>query len=186
MLYVVFCVLIHCLYLSLDALQILHNLVVDMTVELVEAKAESRYHPQYTGDGGEGVAHDGKDVSVLFGTCHVSGRVESQGEHRRAESHAHLVGERHEGILESVVAYAGLPFAVLHTVGDDSIDGCVEAREEEPCYGRADIEFYGRGVGAEEIEQTHKHSAEQGEDSGGISFVACLAEHPREAGGSGY
>ena len=147
MLYVVFCVLIHCLYLSLDGLQFLHNLVVDMAVELVEAEAESRYHPQYTGDGGEGVAHDGNDVSVLFGTSHVSGRVESQGEHRCAESHAHLVGERHEGILESVVAYAGLPFAVLHTVGDDSIDGCVEAREEEPCYGRAYIEFHGVVLG---------------------------------------
>ena len=174
------------LYLSLDYLQFLHNLVVDVAVELVEAQACCCKNPQDAGDGGEGVAHDGDDISVLFGSCHVSGRVESQGEHRRAESHAHLVGERYESVLESVVAYAGLPFAVLHTVGDDSIDGCVEAREEEPCYGRADIELHGGGVGAEEIEQTHKHAAEQGEDSGGISFVACLAEHLREAGGSGY
>ena len=107
-------------------------------------------------------------------------------EKRGANRHSDFISKRNKSILESIISKSRLPFAIFHTVGYYGIDGCVEAREEEPCYGRADIEFHGGGVGAEEIEQAHKDSAEQGEDSGGISFIACLAEHPREAGGSGY
>lgn len=51
----------------------------------------------------------------------------SNGEERCAECHSYLVAQRDEGVLESVVSDARLPLAILHTVGDDGIDGCIEA-----------------------------------------------------------
>ena len=41
-----------------------------------------------------------------------------------AEGGYYLVAQRNEGVLESVVSDARLPLAILHTVGDDGIDGC--------------------------------------------------------------
>ena len=134
--------------------------VVNNAMELVEAQTHSCYHPKHTRNSGERVAHDIYYVSILLCSCHISCRVESQGKHCCTESHAHLVGKRHEGILETIVAYARLPFAIFHTVGYYGIDGCVETREEEPCYSRAYIELDRGGVRTEEIEQCHEYSAE--------------------------
>ena len=111
--------------------QINHDLVILLLVELVEAEATSGDDPQHARDGGEGVVHDAEYLWILCGVAHIFCFAESDGEERGAECHSYLVAQGNEGVLESIVSDASLPLAIFHAVGDDGIDGCVEARKEE-------------------------------------------------------
>ena len=162
--------------------QIDHNLVILLLVELVEAEAACCDDPQHSRDGGEGVVHDAEYLRVLGGIAHISCLSEGDGEERGAESHSYLVAQGNKGVLETIVSDACLPFAILHAVGDDGIDGCVEAGEEEPRQCREQIEHDGTAIRAEEIEPYHRDACEEGEDGCRITLVARLSEHQWEAG----
>ena len=108
-------------------LQIGHDLLVLLLVELVEAEASCGDDPQDSRNGAEGVVHDAQYFWILHCVAYISCTAQSNGEKRCAECHSYLVAQRDEGVLESVVSDARLPLAILHTVGDDGIDGCIEA-----------------------------------------------------------
>ena len=77
------------------------------------------------------MTHDRKYGFVLCGVGDIAGRFQCLGQQRDAQRHADLVAQRDEGVLESVVAHACDPLAILHAVGDDGVDGRVESRKEE-------------------------------------------------------
>ena len=123
--------------------QINHDLVVFLFVELIEAEAYAGHYPQYTRYGAKGMVHDAQYLRVLHGVAYISCISQGDGEERGYESHAYLVAQGYEGVLESVISDSRLPLAILHAVGDDGIDGGVEAREEEPGQRREQVEHDG-------------------------------------------
>ena len=111
-------------------LQIGHDLLVLLLVELVEAEASCGDDPQDSRNGAEGVVHNAQYFRILHGIAYVSCAAQSNGEERCAECHSYLVAQRDEGVLESVVSDARLPLAILHTVGDDGIDAVLKPEKK--------------------------------------------------------
>ena len=102
------------------------------------------------------------------------------GQQRGADGHAHFVSQGDKGILESVIANAGFPFAVFHTVGNNGVNGGIEAAEKELGQGGQTVEGNGAGSCTEEVHGKHGGTGTRGKHRSSTALVAQPAEHKGE------
>ena len=102
------------------------------------------------------------------------------GQQRGADGHAYFVSQRDKGILESVIANAGFPFAVFDTVGNNGVNGGIEAAEKELGQGGQTVEGNGAGGCTEEVHDKHGSAGTCGKHRSGAALVAQPAEHKGE------
>lgn len=129
-----------------------NNAVIGVLIDLIEEQHHRCDDPQHTGDGRKSVVDDTLNSLALDLICLEAQHTKDCRQRGCTNSHAHLVPKGDKRILEAVVADAGFPLAVLHTVGNDGINGRVEAAEEQLGQRGASVEGNGSSHRAEEVQ----------------------------------
>ena len=86
-------------------------------VESVEEHDECSDNPQDAGNGAETMVDYFPHHLALCYIGHIACPAHEKRQQRGAEGHADFVGQGDEGVLETIVADACLPFSILHESG---------------------------------------------------------------------